>query len=297
MNNVDLKTYLPIMYQGIAEVEAQQDALSIEINKLHATYQQALMDQFVQHASLKAIVYYENIFNIVGNPSTESLQFRRERVLSRIKMLTPPYTYWYFRMLLDGFFGKDKYKLSVDNDNFTITLESSANDSLWYHEIQVSITAVKPCNMIFINKPRISEKLLTNEEIYSTTSIRNYTLDGNWMLGLRPFILIGEETLNKMASTLSIQQTFIDKTIEQWQTFFSKSLINDSYNVTELNISKEGSNLIVTYSISKESVNCITNIKLMGIDNTILFNSNVFIPVDDYVTIKHIINLKEGIDG
>ena len=297
MDKVDLKSYLPIVYDGIVEVEAQQDALSYEINKLHGTYEQALMDQFVQHASLKAIRYYENIFHIVADPSTESLQFRRERVLSRMKILTPPYTYWYFRMMMDGFLGKDKYKLSVDNDNITITLESSSDDSLWYHEIQVSITAVKPCNMIFINRPRIFEKLLTNEEIYSTTSIRNYTLDGNWMLGLRPFILIGKETLNKMASTLSIQQTFIDKTIEQWQTFFSKSLINDSYNVTELNISKEGSNLIVTYSISRESVNSITNIKLMGIDNTILINSNVFIPVDDYVTIKHIINLKEGIDG
>lgn len=104
MDKVDLKSYLPIVYDGIVEVEAQQDALSYEINKLHGTYEQALMDQFVQYASLKAIEYYENIFHIVADPSTESLIFRRERVLSRMKMLTPPYTYWYLRIMLDWVF-------------------------------------------------------------------------------------------------------------------------------------------------------------------------------------------------
>ena len=297
MNNVDLKTYLPIMYQGIAEVEAQQDALSIEINKLHATYQQALMDQFVQHASLKAIVYYENIFNIVGNPSTESLQFRRERVLSRMKMLTPPYTYWYFRMMLDGFFGKGKYKLSVDNDNFTITLESSSDDSLWYHEIQVSITAVKPCNMIFINIPRVTENLLVNEQVNSTERIRNYKLNKSWLLGLRPFITINLEEIKKMPNTPSIEKIFIDKNIQHWETLFYKSLLNDSIVVTDITIEKGEDNVTISYIVDTEMTDAITNIKLIDFEENTLVSSNVFIPIEDSVIIKHIIKLEEGVNA
>lgn len=295
--NTNLKQYLPIVYEGIVESETQQDSLSIEIDKMNNTYEQALMDQFVQFASLKVLPYYENIFNIVANPETESVQFRRERVLARMKMLTPPYTYYYLRTMLDGFFGKDKYTLDIDNNNFTISLESSASDSLWYHEIQVSITAVKPCNMIFINIPKVFTKLTTNEKIYHTSSLLNYKLDGTWLLGLRPFQTTKEEQLDKMANVHSIQQKFIDKTIEDWKTFFAKSVINDSYNVTQLNISSEDSNLIITYSILGTAVNTISNIKLMGTDNSTLINANVFIPVDDYVTIKHIINLQEVLNG
>lgn len=297
MESVDLKTYLPDIYKDIVEVETEQDSLSTEINKLHNMYEQALMDQFIQKASIKVLPYYENIFNIVANPSTESVEFRRERILSKMKMITPPYTYYYLRIMLDMYFGKDKYNLEIDNNNYTITLESSAKDSLWYHEIRVNITSVKPCNMIFINKPRITNKLITNEKILSTSSIRNYKLDRSWMLGLRPFISNLEEVLNKMENISSIQQNFIDKTIEEWKNFFSRSLINNSVNVTELNISKQDSNLIITYEISKELVESITNIKLMDTSENTLINSNVFIPVDDYVIIKHIINLEEGVNG
>lgn len=295
--NTNLKQYLPIVYEGIVESETQQDSLSIEIDKMNNTYEQALMDQFVQFASLKVLPYYENIFNIVANPETESVQFRRERILSRMKMLTPPYTYYYLRTMLDGFFGKDRYKLYIDNNNFTIALESSASDSLWYHEIQVSITAVKPCNMIFINMPRLSTNLTVNEQISHSRIIYNYKLDGTWLLGLKPFITQEEDIVDKMANVHSIQQTFIDKTIEEWKTFFAKSVINDSYNVTQLNISKEDSNLIITYEVTSTMANSITNIKLIGADDTILINSHVFIPIDDYVTIKHIINLQEVLNG
>lgn len=297
MDNVDLKQYLPIVYEGIVESETQQDSLSIEIDKMNNTYEQALMDQFVQFASLKVLPYYENIFNIVANPETESVQFRRERILSRMKMLTPPYTYYYLRIILDGFFGKGRYKLEVDNNNFKILLESSSSDSLWYHEIQVSITAVKPCNMIFVNIPRLSTNLTVNEKISHSKTIYNYKLDGTWLLGLKPFITQEEDIVDKMENVHSIQQTFIDKTIEEWKTFFAKSVINDSYNVTQLNISKEDSNLIITYEVTSTMANSITNIKLIGVDDITLINSNVFIPVDDYVTIKHIINLQEVLNG
>lgn len=296
MDKVDLKTYLPIIYNGIVEAKTEQDALSIEVNKMNDTYEQALMDQFVQHASLKAIVYYENIFNIVANPVTETLSFRRERVLNRFKMLTPPYTYWYLRSMFDTYFGKGNYILTIDNDNFTITLESSASDSLWYHEIQAGLTYIKPCNMIFINKPRISYNLFTNEQIYKSELIKNYKLDGSWQLGLRPFVSETPEEIYKMPNVASIQQLFIQKNIHDWAELFSKCLINDSISVTNLNFWEETNSLEITYSISKDTVNLITNIKLLDANDGVLINSNVFIPVEDYATIKHVIKLEEGVN-
>lgn len=294
MDKVDLKTYLPRCYEDIVEAKAEQDALSIEINKYDDTIEQALNDQFIQKCSLKAIGYYEDIFRIVGDPTTESLEFRKERILSRMKSLRPPYTYWYLRQMLDRFFGVGKYNLRITPNEYLIKLESSAEDSQWYHEIQVSMTLIKPCNMIFQNVPRISNTLITNETITSNASVRNYRLDGTWLLGLRPFVSIGDEETRKMANVKSVRQYFIDTNLEYWRSLFTKSVINNQITVTNLNISISDSQLIIEYEVNRETVNTITNIKLVNGEDNTLFESNVFIPIDDYAIIKHIIKLEEG---
>ena len=294
MDKVDLKTYLPRCYEDIVEAKAEQDALSIEINKYDDTIEQALNDQFIQKCSLKAIGYYEDIFRIVGDPTTESLEFRKERILSRMKSLRPPYTYWYLRQMFDRFFGVGKYNLRITPNEYLIKLESSAEDSQWYHEIQVSMTLIKPCNMIFQNVPRISNTLITNETITSNASVRNYRLDGTWLLGLRPFVSIGDEETRKMANVKSVKQYFIDTNLEYWRSLFTKSVINNQITVTNLNISISDSQLIIEYGVNRETVNTITNIKLVNGEDNTLFESNVFIPIDDYAIIKHIIKLEEG---
>lgn len=320
MNKVDLKQNLPIVYEGIVETETQQDSLSIEIDKLNARYEEALMDQFVQFASLRAISYYENIFNIVANPETESLEFRRERVLLKMKMLTPPYTYYYLRIILDGFFGVGKYNLEVDNDEYTITLESAVEDSLWYHEIQVSITAVKPCNMIFINNPRVSKILDVNDTIYSQRLIWNYKLDGTWQLGLRPFysidgIAVYNYTLDgnwklgqqpfvrqqgeivKMVDVKSLQQPLFDFTLAQYKSKFYKARLNDTVDIVILDADKQVSldTLSLSYSVSRTQIENITNIKLLDTDNNILENANVYIPVPDTIKLLHTLKLQEEV--
>ena len=297
MNKVNLKQNLPIAYEGIVEAETQQDSLSLEIDKLNTRYEQALMDQFIQFASEKAIGYYENIFRIVADPENESLQFRRDRVLSRMKILTPPYTYYYLRAVLDGFFGVGKYTLDVNNDEYTITLESSAEDSMWYHEIQVSIVAVKPCNMIFINTPRVAYRLLTSEQIKSSAIIWNYKLDGTWLLGLKPFVTETTEEINKMPDVKSIQDIFITKNIQNWKDLINKSLLNNSVTITNLTKLEGDNDLTISYEVSSDTISSLTNIKLLDSANNILMNSNVFIPIDSYVIIKHIIKLEEGVNA
>jgi hypothetical protein len=320
MANVDLKKYLPIQYDEIVEAETQQDSLSIEVDKLQARYEQALMDQFVQHASNRVIGYYETVFHIIANPATESLEFRRERVLSRMKSLTPPYTYYYLRILLDGFFGKGKYTLDVNNDEFTITLESSVEDSLWYYEIQVSITAVKPCNMIFINNPRISKVLNINETIYAQRQIWNYKLDGSWLLGNRPFYSIDGQTIwnykldgswrlgqqpftkqqgdvVKMAGTKSLEQTLFDYTLDKYKEKFYKARLNDSIEIIIPDYNKiVGIDTIsLSYNVTREQIEYVTNIKLLDTEDNILENANVYIPVPDTIKLLHTLKLQEEV--
>ena len=293
--NTDLKKYLPDCYKGIVEVEAEQDALSIEMDHLNETFQKAMMDQFIQYCSIEAIGYYEDIFNIIADPLTETLQVRRERIINRMRNLRPPYTKWYLRKILDKLFGNGNYTLDINNEEFTITIESSASSSLWYHELQVTMTAIKPCNMIFINKPQTGTNLITNEVVSSSASTRNYKLNGTWRLGLKPFISLENEEVRKMATTSSVQQHFIDTNLTNWESLFVKILINNSVEITEISYTQDTDSLILEYMVGDEDVSTITNIKVLDEDDITLLSSNVYIPVEDSVTVKHTISLKEGV--
>ena len=297
-NSIDLKTYLPDCYKGIIETESEQDSLSIEINKLNSTYEEAMNDQFIQNCSLKAIGYYENTFHIVWDPSNpdETLQFRRDRVLTRMRNLRPPYTYWYLRKILDSFFGAGKYDLQISPNEYIIILESSAENSAWYHEVSVTFTNVVPCNMIFINRPRIDYKLLINESVISNLSAKySYKLDGSWRLGLNPFIVESGEMVAKMANVPSITNNLIQQNLNFCKETVSKVKINNIIQITDLEKSIENSVLTVSYALNPEIVTTITNIKLLDDEDNILADSNVYILVEGLVTVKHKLQLKEGV--
>lgn len=298
--NIDLKTYLPDCYNEILEAETEQDALSIEINTLNAKFEQAMNDQFIQNCSLKAIKYYEDTFDIVWDPSNpeETLEFRRARVLNRMKNLRPPYTYWYLRMMLDSFFGVGNYNLQIEPNEYIITLESSAENSAWYHEIAVTMTTVVPCNMVYINKPRIDYKLLMNETVISNLDIKhNYTLDGTWRLGLRPFISESGQVVAKMANVSSITDNLINQNLNFCKDAVTKVKINDIISVTDIEKFQDSSTITISYELTPSIVSTITNIKLLDSNNNVLTNSNVYIQVEGDVTVKHILKIEEGVNG
>ena len=97
-----------------------------------------------------------------------------------------------------------------------------------------------------------------------------------------------------MSNVKSVKQYFIDTNLEYWKSLFTKSVINNEITVTNLNISISDSQLIIQYGVNRETENTITNIKLVNGEDNTLFESNVFIPIDDYAIIKHIIKLEEG---
>lgn len=297
MNSVDLKTYLPSCYEEVIEAEAEQDALSIEINKYNNTIEEAMNDQFIQKCSLKAIGYYENTFGIVWDSSNpdETLQFRRDRVLSRMRNLRPPYTYWYLRKILDSFFGAGKYDLQILPDEYIIILESSSENSVWYHEVSVTFTSVVPCNMVFINRPRIDYRLLINESVTRSNVDYAYKLNGTWRLGLRPFIIQSGEMVAKMANVHSITDNLIEQNLNFCKQQVSKVKINNIIQITNLEKTIENSVLTVLYTLNPSIVTTITNIKLLDSNNNVLADSNVYITVEGTVTVKHKLQLKEGV--
>ena len=59
---------------------------------------------FVQTMDEQTTADWEKIFRIVPNPLTETLQFRRDRILNRLSM-HPPFTLTFLYQRLDALFG------------------------------------------------------------------------------------------------------------------------------------------------------------------------------------------------
>ena len=117
MSNEILKHY-PYFERNIAEFQKISEAESAELLSAKTQKDKILANQFVMTADNDGILMFEKLYGIIANPG-ESLQFRRERILNRIRLL-PPFTETFLRALLDKFIGEGSYTLAVDYANYII---------------------------------------------------------------------------------------------------------------------------------------------------------------------------------
>ena len=142
-------------YQAICRTEGERlNALAQELTAVGANF-------FFQTMGESAVSQWEQIFRIVPSPSTESLAFRRTRVLNRIT-IRPPYTLGFLYQKLDELIGKGAWTVRVDYPNYTLYIESSAENQLFAHELTVTVKRIKPAHIVIINNPYMSSGLCFN---------------------------------------------------------------------------------------------------------------------------------------
>lgn len=294
--NVDLKSYLPSIYEGVVEMEALQDSLSAEVQQFVNTCLVAMADQFIQTCSLQGIEYYERVFKILAEPLQETLEFRRLRILNRMRATQPPYTYRYLKIIFDGLLGKENYNIWVDKTNRLIIVDSIVSTKSYYHEILVTITNVKPCNLVFVNRPSMTSNLNINEGINARTVDYNYKLNNTWSLGQKCFVSKGPEKEYKMPSVQSLKQPVIQSSLNVLRTKITKALINEDVVIAILENHKviENNILRIDYDLLSTQVTTITSIKLLDDTQQVYSEANVYIPVAENTNIVHNIKAQEG---
>lgn len=110
--DIDVGDYFPNVYKNVRETDT---IIDIE-RKLFGTYDKKfgkeIDNQYIQTLDADGCEKFENLLGIVFDPTTESLEFRRKRILIRISM-SPPYTTIFLREKLDEALGKNNYELKV----------------------------------------------------------------------------------------------------------------------------------------------------------------------------------------
>lgn len=293
MFNRPLNSFLPSVYDGIVEMEdimnAEEQELSIARRELYS----AFSNTFVLTSDESGVIMFEKMLNIIANPQTEDLEFRRQRLINRLSM-SPPFTFRFLKQKLDEIIGVGSWKAYIDHDNYTLYVESSATDQSWYSEMELTVNRLKPCNMVFINVPYTAAGINISEEISYRTLTWKYRL-GSWRLGEHPFGVIDGGGIIKMPQLKSVQQAMLNGAASFVAGDIAAVLINDAVKVSDFNLKQAEGNIVsIEYEVVPSMTNLITNIKLLRADDTVLAQSDVYVPVTQTVVSKHTIIVKES---
>lgn len=291
--------YFPRYYEGILETDELIKVENDIWNNLYLLLNKAKNNQFIAYADEDGIYAYEQLFQIVADPETETLEERRFRLLNRIQTLSY-YTMIYLRQKLDSLFGKNNYEIEMDYLNYTLYIKSNAYNSFIYKESIATINKIKPANIVFINVPFIPTTIEVGEEIYQQKWWWNYILGGKWRVGQKPFISVQNLLKLKSEEVQSLTPLMLNKLKTFTGEEIKAVLINDTYKITTF-VQKiiTGGYLRIQYNVENwEQIQLITNIKFLDKDDLILSNDPVCIPISSDTMIEHRINIREvGTNG
>lgn len=283
----------PSVYNGVLEISVLSETDDVLLDQALAKLERAQLNQFILTADEETISVYEKMFSILANPTTETLQFRRERILNRMS-LQPPFTMRWLQNKLDGIIGVGKWNAYVDYANRTLYVESFVVNQQWFNELRITINRIKPCNLVFVNKPLIMADVVANETIVSATQHYNYIL-GQWQLGQGPFATTDPEEVIKLPSVNSINPNLLADVASFSATDVVAVRLNGSVKLSNFTTKAgQGTTTIVEYEVKPAQASEITQIELLGTGDRVLTASSVYIPVTEAVICKHSINFKEG---
>lgn len=283
----------PSVYNGVLEISVLSETDDVLLDQSLAKLERAQLNQFILTADEETISVYEKMFSILANPTTETLQFRRERILNRMS-LQPPFTMRWLQNKLDGIIGVGKWNAYVDYANRTLYVESFVVNQQWFNELRITINRIKPCNLVFVNKPLIMADVVANETIVSATQHYNYIL-GQWQLGQEPFATTDSEEVIKLPSVNSINPNLLADVASFSATDVVAVRLNGSVKLSNFTTKAgQGTTTIVEYEVKPAQASEITQIELLGTGDRVLTASAVYIPVTEAVICKHSINFKEG---
>ena len=287
-----LKKYLPSLYRENKEIEGLMNAEQPIYDEAETDTKFAFSRQFVVTADEKGVEQYEKILGIMPT-ATDSLEFRKRRVITRLST-TPPYTLNYLKQQLTTIFGAGNFNAGVDYGKRELYVDSFINNISLFFELETFIAKVKPANMIYIYRslvlPRVgvSSRYLAGwgkwnyrldgtwnlgaKPFYSddTTEEWNYRLDGTWNLGAKPFAThyLGEIKMNNKSS---ITPFTLNYSASKLKEIITKVVINNTITVNSsdfLNFNVSGGR--ITFDVLVETVNIlIESVKIYAGGNVI----------------------------
>ena len=174
MSNITEKsvgTFFPPLYDGVSETDqivTTEDTLFsqilIDINKYGN-------NRFIMTADSDGLTYYERLLGIYASPS-DTLTYRRQRVLSRVSTM-PPFTFNFMVTHLTNIIGEGNFTVSVDPSIYTLTVRIKIPAREFFSEAEIFVNQIAPANLVLdislIYNTYVDLSVLTYGEMASYT--------------------------------------------------------------------------------------------------------------------------------
>lgn len=297
MNNLefdyDLLSLLPpwyreiLDYQVICETEAQQfELLAAEIVAIADNF-------FFQTMDEGSVLQWEQILGIVANPSTETLDFRRARLINRIS-LRPPFTLGFLYQRLDELIGPGQWEVTVDYPNYALYIKSYAQNQPYATELAVTIGRIKPAHIVYIASAYVSSPIALTEQISGATRQWNYIMSA-WSLGELPFATDTPTGVIKLPTIPSVQPALLADVANFVSSDVYAARLNGALVIDSITKSVDGNTLTVTYTVQPSQVDAITKVELIDAYGNALTSSTCYMPVVATQVLEHSIPVQEGV--
>lgn len=297
--DTELLNLLPPWYREVAEYQQICNAEAQQLQTAALATQSIADNFYFQTMNLAGVQMWEQIFNITPNPATETLAFRRARVLNRISM-RPPYTLGFLYQKLDELVGPGLWSVEVDYANYALTIEAGAEDQSYWQELAYTVNHIKPAHITYISRPLIRTGILMSEEVRSAHFEWNYYL-GSWALGAEPFADETDVEVIKTANINSIQPAMLNGVANFASGDVAYVQINGGIDIGTINKAVTpaqyvggAATLAVSYNVTTTMTDAVTSVALMDADGNALTSMSVYVPVTETVNLQHTILIQEG---
>ena len=281
----NLKEYLPDWFRQIVEMleickseTFYFDILAEFINRVSENFYFQTLDE-------SAISLWERVLYIVPNPKTESIAFRRERVLNRIST-KPPYTLGFLYEKLDQLIGAGKYEIFVDYPNYTLYIRSSAENQNYASEVSHLIGRVKPAHIVYRNQPLTAEGLELSTSVEKSALEWKYKL-GLWKLGEFAFKASAKSEVIVVPSGFNITDELLKETASGMLGAFASAKINGNIVVSALTKSYTENIAEIQYTVDPAQTQLASKLELLDADGNVLTATPVYVPIAEPTTFTH----------
>lgn len=157
-----IREYMPSLYENNAEMNALLYSEELEFeNNVKPNVDNVFNDNFVVKATTNGLENFEKILSITANPSTESITFRRERIINRL-MSNIPFTERFLQSQLDTIIGKNTnadftpdnsnnqyWYYEINYNNYTLDIYITIPGRGWLNELYNMLSEIIPCNILY----------------------------------------------------------------------------------------------------------------------------------------------------
>lgn len=161
----NLKELIPDYYKNIYEMDKLEESERWLFENVRMNTQRVQENATIMLCDEPSLRLYEDMLRIVADPISESMEFRRLRVINRINS-RPPFTLKFLIEKLNDIFGANNYELRIDYDHYTLYIESAVSSFSWYQEVNHTLNTIKPTNIVYVQVPLLSENIRILEKAY-----------------------------------------------------------------------------------------------------------------------------------